>query len=627
MKFRNLIWLILVFLPMAHGGEKVVIPSMTPVFAEPSRHSRLINVSAQPTEAELIDTKRFLEEVHPLAYYWYFSQVRLPDGQTGYFEPQIRVGFDENEKAVLEFNLTTPWWRLLLMGVIGAALAVNLILLYRHYHKKSLLSPRAFQCCLILTIVLVRQILLAMLIHGGGNIITRPADDTGYFENLHSFLTWDFSKPWHFTVGQSILYLPLTLLTGAQTIYDILIPYSYFSGFVLAPLSLAAGYLIARKLTGSTVAAFASMAAWAILPFFYYYNPDFTSPDGLLSSFFALPDFGFNFFHYTVLIATGFNAMSDTASTLFILGCLVMALYLKPGPRNYALIAFVFAFSCMLRINNILFLPPIALVIWLNGGRGELLKSWRHFLLCAGAAAGAFVVGFLPQFAANAYFYGSPLLFSYIRCDAGAHTYLAWNFVNFNSCYYAGSSYLIWVPAVLSLWFMKSRELRTIFCWWAIPVIFFFYGYSHGWDDPVRFVLTSFPAFFMAITACEVWRGLNKYERWCPVVFAAGWLLLLPNPSVAVWQYYLEDFRFFHRFIEYTWLNWIIYAAMLGALWGLRKKPKLACFLALSTFLYLYGNAYLLNLLMAGAMLRALWDSIGLVQKATLPANPLEIPE
>ena len=72
-------------------------------------------------------------------------------------------------------------------------------------------------------LALLRILLLLILIQRAGNIIATPVDEFGCYGNLESFLKGDFQKPWHFTVGLSILYAPFVWLCGARNVGDIVI--------------------------------------------------------------------------------------------------------------------------------------------------------------------------------------------------------------------------------------------------------------------------------------------------------------------------------------------------------------------------------------------------------------------
>ena len=93
---------------------------------------------------------------------------------------------------------------------------------------------------------------------------------------------------------------------------------------VLAPLSLATGYAVLRALRIGSRAALAAGLMWAIMPFVLFYVPDWDN--GVFSSAIGLPSFQMSFRHYNTLIGAGYNAMSDTLSTLLVLVTLLAAL-------------------------------------------------------------------------------------------------------------------------------------------------------------------------------------------------------------------------------------------------------------------------------------------------------------
>lgn len=165
----------------------------------------------------------------------------------------------------------------------------------------------------------------------------------------------------------------------------------------------------------------------------------------------------------------------------------------------------------------------------------------RRTLTNAAAGAGAFLLGFLPQMLANWKFFGSPLKFSYTNYAEGAHTYLHWSFIELNSAFYGTVNQLVWIPGLLSFLFLKDRKLRIILALWAVPVIWFFFGYSHGTDDPIRFILTSYPAFFIAIAACGVWDKLTRSQIGWLLLILAGWIVCIPNASYGSFGWYFAE--------------------------------------------------------------------------------------
>ncbi|GEM_PF-798653 len=597
------------FNPLA-AAPRTTIPAFTPVFAEPDLEGKALLITNRPIEVEILNTELVLTQKHPLARYWHFSQVRLPDGATGYMEPQVSVEFNDAGKPIMKFTFLTPWWRLLMIWAVGIGLIVTLVKLFYHFTKRQILPERNLHCWLILLIMLIRQALLLALVQGAGNIIASPADDHAYFDNAVSLMHWDFSRPWLTTLGHSLFYIPFILFTGARTVGDIMVPFSYFSGLVLGPLSLAVGYLIAHRLTGNLRVPCIAMILWAILPFFYQYNPDFSASPRIFVSGFQPMNFQFTLPHYETLIATGFNAMSDVSSTLLTLVSIYLALRLPSRMWSYAALAAVYAFACLIRINNVCFIPVLAFIV-LYRFSGELFSSWRYFLTAGAIGCVAFLLVFAPQFAINCHFSDRLLGFGYITQPETVQVPPLFSLAHFqmNAAYLAGSSHLIWVLGICGLWFMRDRARRTILSLWIFPVIAFFLLYLYSVADPVRFILTAFPAFFIAMAGWEFRGNLRAWEWGALAVTGAAWILLEPNATLADWRFYLQEFHIFHHPLLFRPFEWVVMILLAGGIAALYKHPRLMLFLLAVSILNLFGHAYLLVLLLTAAFIRSLVDA------------------
>ncbi len=595
-------------------AETVTLEPGTPVFAKPEFPPQIIALAETPVQLEKTGEKLVLVKSHPLARYYHLAEVRLPDGRTGYTHNSI-VMMPEGD---LRFFGTMPAWRYLFSSLLGGALAALLAVLWKR--RKEPDPWRWLQIGLVP--VVLRMFLLSLLVNGAQNIIGSPADEPGYYGNLLSMMDWDFTERWHFTVGTSFFYWPFELLFGNRDLTTLLVPLSWAEGFFFAPGCLFLAYLIGRKLLKSDVKACAAMLIWAVIPFLWHNNPNFHL--GVFSAYFAMPSASFDYQHYINLIACGFSAMSDTPSTFLMLA--VMALILCARPCVFTILgaAFLFGIGCMFRINNILFLPAI-------GAMALLFQPWyragiKRFAACAAAGAAAFLIGFLPQLLANAHFFGSPLKFSYTNYEGGAHTYIAWIFVKMTAAFYGATNQLIWIPGVLALlFFIRDRKLRTVLALWSIPIILFFCGYSHGTDDPIRFVLTGYPAFFIAIAGIGLWDKPEGKERLLPLLVLAGWIFCTPNWSMSDYSYYFTNPLLFLA-SRPSGLHPVCYLGIAlvitGCILVFRRNRRLGIFLAAASYLYIFGNAYLLCLLLAAALFRAIIDFL-LEMRGILNSKPI----
>ncbi len=569
------------------SAREIAVPELSPIFSAPDHYSRVIAVAGKGVQGELLEVKRVLVSKHPLARYYDFYHVRLEGGVEGYFDPESVV---VDERANFKRGIPSPFWHLPVLTGLAALLAAAIVVLVKMPELRGWRRVALWGTLPVLT----RMFLLLLVVHLGGNLIANPADEPGYYGNLVSFLSGDYSQPWHFTVGLSIFYLPFELLSGSRNLVDILVPFSWFAGFVLAPGSLVFGYLIGRKLLKSDARAMAAMLIWAVLPFVFHHTPDFAGK--WMRSYFELPTGSFSFRHYITLIGSGFNAMSDVPSTFIMLLSFYLAISLKPRVRSIALVLFLFAFGCMIRINNIFFLPALGLIylFW----HPAYFRSARGWATAAPAGTAGFLIGFLPQFIANAGFFGNPLQFSYTRYAEGAHTYFHPVFIKLNSGYYGSVNHLLWLLAIPALCCGLGRKNRTLLVWWAVPIILFFFGYSHGTDDPIRFILTSFPAFCIAIAGARWWKPELTLREVLPLaVILLAWIFTLPNPTFADWGYYLEaPYRFIARSIPFTLSDLLLMGMAAGAaLYLYKRRRALGGYALAASFFYWFGNAYLLG--------------------------------
>ena len=557
-------------------GEVVLEPG-TPVFTAPAHNQPITAVAQQAVAVESLPETMSIISKHPLARYFFFTPVRLPDGRTGFADLSAKLQVSGSGKNTLVMTPYRPLWR----NFVMALAAVGMVLLgYDWYRKKQ---GAWYHHAGVIT--LLRLLLLMILIQRAGNIIATPVDEFGYYGNLESFLKGDFSKPWHFTVGLSILYAPFAWLAHARHVGDIVIPFSLFSSMVLAPGMLVMGYFIGRKITGSPLKSFFAMLMWAVWPFFNHHFAGFGIKQ--FWSYLALPSANYDFAHYVNLIGTSYNAMSDTPSTFFVLGVMVSLLFIRRRQAAVLTAGFLYGFACMIRINNILFFPALFAMVFFY--RKDWLKDWKFYLL----GGGAFILGFLPQFCANSFFFGSPFRFSYTNYAGGAHTYLHWIFFRTTAAYYGAANHWCWVLAASGLWVMRDNRLRLLLALWAVPVILFFTLYSHGTDDAVRFIMTSYPALFLAVTSCGIWEKLSC-RGW---VWAAAFLAVLAwipcnvtHAGKGIWYFYRNS----------------IPAAGIC----LAGKSRTVIFFGMITILHLFGNGWILTFLLAGALMAAIIQSL-----------------
>ena len=174
-----------------------------------------------------------------------------------------------------------------------------------------------------------------------------------------------------------------------------------------------------------------------------------------------------------------------------------------------------------------------------------------------------------------------------------------------------GSNFAVWCLGLTGLLFLKERRLRVALTLWAVPVIWFFFGYSHTFCDAVRFILSSYLPLFAAFTAAAVWHASSTRQRLAAAA-AIGFTIcctvptMILQPWLAPWNWHLEP-----------WGNNVIVLCCILAPLGLlavavwlyrRGERRHAAFLTVFGLLYFLATAEILAVLLLLVLLRALFD-------------------
>lgn len=600
-----------------------------PVFEKPDFNSRMIGGIPAPFPEEL-ELRYHFSATHPLSYYFKYGRIsdfgrfseKRDQAQIGYVSPELLFVDDAFVDQRFYPAPNQPLWRIGLTGMLGAAMVVLLLRYMRRVREKKLVSgsrEEAVMFCLFA--VLLRQLLLLTQLIDYNNVIPAAADDPGYFQSMKEMLQGRFDGPWSFTIGNGFFYLPFILLCNASEFYDIALAFDYFSGLVLAPAALAVGFALFRRLGFSNRQALVPILLWAVWPFFYYHTEDWNRE--LFASFFKwLPAIPWDY--YRLVIGSGFNAMSDTPGMLMVLLTFYLLLRLPARWQWAVVLGGVFGFCCLIRINNILFAPALC---YLGLRRYEVrFHEWRSVVVPVAAAAGFFAVfGF--QLWVNMHQFGNPLTFGYVlhytdwaeidRPTAGFtwHTFLKGR----NIRQLADANYALWALGITGLLCMKNSYWRTLFALWVVPVIWFFFGYSHTFCDALRFILPTVLPMLAAFAALELWKMSDKRDRFI-VMGLIALSLLLVAPS-AVW-FGIGSFG-----ISVTTgrrIMWLLIAGICVMAMRFWRRGNRNTAVTLGVFLVVYfaGNAYFYAGLLLLILLRGIVDAVReIVQRETTPPS------
>ena len=485
----------------ALSGAELLLERPAPVFGAPGIFSRRVGVLPPGRYETEGPVRRHFSVRHPIAYCVPFAKLK-----TGKFVSPC-VTFDETTGE----NVFVPRacdWRLWATALAAGLLGAVIFLLVKGKRGKTILPDSAYESvCFILIAVLLRQILLLCEISFWSNAIPCAADEPGYFKTVYDMLRGDFRGPWNFTIGLGLVYLPFVLLCGAREYYDIAVAFCHFNGLVLGPAALAAAFLLLKSFGVGRRCAFAAILIWAVYPFFIYHAElwktlKFDSLLALPCFLDGVPDW---WRFYSVCIHTGFNGMSDTPGLLAVLLTLLLARKAPPDCRGTFLTGLAYGFCCLLRINYIFFAPLIAFIWFFRLPERSCVSLFR----AAGAALGGFFLVFGWQFLINFRHFGNPFTFGYSlhyldfpperRPSAGFTWAILAELKNIR--FLVGANKLLMAAGIAGLLFLRNRYTRIALTLLAVPLILFFFGYTHTYCDARRFIMAAYPAFIGAFCA------------------------------------------------------------------------------------------------------------------------------
>jgi hypothetical protein len=600
------------------------VPAHTPYYDQPSLAEPMVGYT---TEALVLPVRerRWLylgrnpfagqRAWHPLMVCTRMHRVRLPEGR----EVWVTLNMQTDATGTkFRFVRTARPGVLALAGAAALALLALLAWGWRQGRWPRLWVPgegtRSDWLLAAAVIVLLRVALLLLVVGWTGQQLIHPTDEHGYFTIAHDLLGRGGGSTWNYTLGLGLYYLPLVWLTGADGYYGVLWPLCWLTGLVAGPLLLVQVLWLLRRLSGSLRLAAAVALALAVLPFCYLpyelagqYKSIFTWPNLHPAHFTAV----------YIFTATGFNGLSDTPSAVLVLGCLILATWLRPGWRYVVVIGALYGLTCLVRINHCFFAPLLAYLMW-----RRLAPRYRSPLQAAGyglAAAGAALAVFAPQFVVNHLQQGHWLRFPYVRHQNRAAEGFALDIIPEGLRYLVHGNLLYAVGAAVALWFIADRHRRTVLVLWVAPLWLFFAGYPVVTASPLRWLLATYGALLGALALADPWRELPRRRAWAlAAVLAADVLLHSP----------------IHPLLEprqWGWPAGLVGALQLGLPWlaagaaawccGRRWRP-LAFAL---TFLLLWHTAaaWAVGLSLAALTLRALVDAVRL-GRAALPAPPAQ---
>lgn len=523
--------LFFLFSPVA-GAEVLSLQHPGCVYEKADVFSKVIRTIPPGRYETVSQAKRSFSVRHPIAFYNDFYELK----EGGFITPQMSVDQRGSPYALS----TQSTWQNITISLLLATLLVFAVLWIRGRIGGTIPGNTAGEGMLFAAAALLtRQLLVLCEISFWGNALPSAADEPGYFQCMYDMLHGSFKGPWHFTLGLGVFYLPFILLTGAETYYDIAISFSYFNALVIAPGALVVLFYVLKNFKFSNNCAFAAVMIWAIYPFFIYHSENWNTlsfaPAAALPCFLTGTADWWRF--YAVCINAGFNAMSDMPGLFAVLCTILLAQKLGCTCRNLFFIGLAFGFCCLVRINYIFFAPLLAFICFDKNHP----RSAKEFFAFAGAAAGGFFTVFGWQLLVNFYQFGNPLVFGYSlhypdfppekRPDTGFNWRTLAELRNIR--FLVGANKFLMSAGLAGLLFIRERYTRIGLALATLPLLLFFFGYTHTYCDARRFIMILFPVFPAAFCAAFAQNLQAEHKIMLVLLFAAAAVLFTVSAEIS----------------------------------------------------------------------------------------------
>ena len=617
------------------GAEEaeIFLPKGTPLFLTTEVRGRPDAVVVNDTLAEIKEITTINLKIAPLDRNIRLFKVLCPGVQKIYWTfDDIKLNYNPRTKEISVES--QPHILPMMAGVLCIVLAIGTLFLYvrRKGNRFQDYLPFGF-------IVLLQYGILLYLIGVTANIMMFAYDEVYYHAIARNITHLNFAGPWRYTIGLPLLYLPIVMFCG-DSFQDARLPITVFNAFFAMPLLLCMAYQAIRKIS-SARSALLVIALWFVMILFYHHRYFHFGGDSVLSSYLmksfpCLPDLTFSYSYFELLVLLGYNAVSDTMSCALVFSCIAAGLSMKPTQRNLILFSALYALSCLVRINNILFAPLLAFCLYLGyAEKLTNLKQWARFLL---TGALPFCLVFSCQLIVNAHQFGNPLTFPY-----SLHSYqnitrgFLFEMLPFGIRFLGINNFAYFVIGGLSLFFIRNRKNRVILSLWTLPLVFFFFGYPVVFSNGTRFILPAFAGFVAALVLADIWKGALSEKIRCAAVLLAGVFLTAPAATEKMEQY--MPWNWYMAGMSISKSRWIAAGVILisGAVIcsffrdlrlaqdpeGRKSVRRKMIFLAAFMILFHWGNPYTVAVLMLCAFLRACYDAVILIREKlrTVPAE------
>ena len=484
--------------------QTVTIPANTPLYKTPDPNQNPILILFEEKTLQAGETKNVRFTSGALLLPLKFHQVALPGAGIFWAAPGLEYGKEAGKNVPTLHPRKNIPLKNQGIGLLFLALLCAVIHFTGKLPKIRNLLPYAgiFFFCAGLTCYAIGQ---------SGNVIQGQVDDYFYFDAARDILNGNFSGPWKYTIGFPLFYIPFILLQKATTFEEFYYLFLLFNALFISPLALCFIFAFFKKFTNEKSAVF-SLFIYLLLAIFWqsrYFavGDPLNYNDYLITSYAAPPLFTIDLTLYSLFTWFGVNCVSDTPAVLLLAASLYMFVKMKPTKSNLVLFSILFAFICLVRMNNI-FYAPCFIFLYFTKYRDIQLFS-REFFRTIVPPCIVFTLIISIQLLINHKQFGSPFTTPYILHD---QSIVKWHtkFLCANTRFLFCCNKAWFLPAVLAVLTLKNNSLKTIYALWCFPVLFFFMGYGCTFNSPIRFLLPIFPIMALTIASSPLWNQWNN---------------------------------------------------------------------------------------------------------------------
>ncbi len=515
------------FVPVAGGTETIVLRAGTPLFrtAELSAHAhRPLVLMRDVSGVEVAGRSVYRFEQHPLMRKLESLCVRMPDGMKFWISKRMRYAPGLNRGRGGYEYLPHP----AALGLAAFFLLASGVGGFGFLRAQREKKPGRALGWALFALLGLRYGALALLCHTAAATGFFPSDEYGYFEAARGIASGDWSGPWRYTVGLPFCYVPFIKLLGADCFPGIESAFSRFNALFVAPAALLLGFGVLYKLSGRLRAAFTAAALTEVFFFFHQYRDMIWKGVYVYKSFFGTVPSDWCYELHSKFLLYGLHAGSENWAMLLVFGGALWILCDRNAQRPVAVSALIFAFACLVRINNIFFAPLYVFLLW-----NRLLPEERRFRRLIPPVllgAGVFLLGFLPQLYANFRHFGSIFTFPYILHDAEVYKGFVLANVPEGFRFICGTAWVYLASGAVGMLFIGDGKLRLALALWSVPLMVFFSGYPALGAGSTRFLMIVYPALVAGMVFCDLWRTLPERLLFPALGFVGlNWLLTAPG--------------------------------------------------------------------------------------------------